>query len=311
MPGVAESLDQSQLEASLKAGLDVISQSQKVVFTRYVKLILPLDNFVYWVKASIVTGQVAPFTLTVKGSLHRTTQNNQVEDATYGQNRIIFTSENNVDDFNAISPTDMWLGAIDDVRFSFNSSNMFYKQSGLYHYVGDAVYPFMESQIIDDANDLGGLDLVVSNSLPIWLTLNEIVPVYPSFLVSENIIPPYASVHIDPAQTTAIQSVPRIDETSSHWQLAQDHVRVTLYGLNNAKSLQFQDYILGYMADSDNLGLMNMPIVRDEKRPQSEINAIAMRKTIEFDVSYYQASLYDIARKFILSCIPTFTIGSL
>lgn len=312
MPGVAESLDQSQLEASLKAGLDVISQSQTITFTRYVKKILPLDGFVFWVRGDLVSPPLTPLTVTVKGSLHRTAINNQAEDATYGQNRIVFTSVANVDEFNTIAPTEMLLGSFDGVRFSFNSLTMFYKQAGLYHYVGDAVYSFMESQIIDTVDQLNALDLVVSNSLPIWLTLDDVVPVYPSFLVLDNIPPPYAAIHVDPSQTQAIQSVPRIDDTSSHWQLVQDHVRITLYGLDNVKSLQFQDYILGYMLnDGAGMGLMNMPVIRDDKRTQSEINVIAMRKTIEFDVSYYQASIYAIARKYILSCIPTFVIGSL
>ncbi len=306
MPSIADSLNhQSILEAPLEAGLENISQNQTITFTVYQKLILPLDGFVYWVRGDLVDPPITPLTQDVKGSLHRSVNETQLEDGTYGVNRIVFTSEDVVDQLNTVSPTTLLLGTIDDVRFAFNSVGT-YKQAGIFHYVGDAVYPLMASQIIDTVDQLDALEIVVSNSLPIWLTLNDLVDVYPSFLVDDNIVPPYASIHIVPEQTQAIQAAPRIDETSSHWQLAKDHVRITLYGLNNKQALAWQDYILAYSVDTDVLGIMNMPIMRDDKRIQSELNVIAMRKTIEFDVNYYQASIYDIARKYILRCIPTF-----
>ena len=54
---------------------------------------------------------------------------------------------------------------------------------------------------------------------------------------------------------------------------------------------------------------MNMPIMRDEKRGQMELQAIAMKKTIEIDVSYYQARINDIARQLIESCIVQYTVS--
>lgn len=309
MPSVAESADSlTQFGAAAQAGLEVLSLDQTIVFTRYVRKVMPLDGYVFWINAALAT-PARGGTLKVKGSLHRTAINNQVEDATYGQNRIVFTSEQEVDDFNDIAPDVMYLAEFDGVRFSFNALRSLYRQANLFHYTGDAVYSFMESQIIDTPDQLAGLELTVSNSLPIWLAMGLAPQVFPSFLVDQNIPPPYGSIHIEPSLTQAIQAVPRIDNTSSHWQLATDHVRITLYGLNNRQALAFQDAILAYMSDDDHgIGLMNMPIMRDDKRPQSELNVIAMRKTIEFDVSYYQAQAYDIGRKFIISCVPTFTI---
>ena len=51
---------------------------------------------------------------------------------------------------------------------------------------------------------------------------------------------------------------------------------------------------------------MNMPVVRDEKRIQSELNAIAQKKSLTFEVSYYQNRMNDIARQLILSAVPSF-----
>jgi len=50
-----------------------------------------------------------------------------------------------------------------------------------------------------------------------------------------------------------------------------------------------------------------MPIIRDEVRTQSELNVRGMKKSIEFEISYYQSVAQDIARQLILSSIPTYT----
>ena len=36
-------------------GLEDISRSASVTFTKYVRKVLPLDGFVFWVKASIIS----------------------------------------------------------------------------------------------------------------------------------------------------------------------------------------------------------------------------------------------------------------
>jgi hypothetical protein len=54
---------------------------------------------------------------------------------------------------------------------------------------------------------------------------------------------------------------------------------------------------------------VNTPIMRDEKRIQSELDLLAMKKTIEFDVSYYQTRTADIARQLILSAIVSYSFA--
>jgi hypothetical protein len=96
---------------------------------------------------------------------------------------------------------------------------------------------------------------------------------------------------------------------STHYQLTTDKVRITFYGLTNAQVMDFVDTVNQYTLDTDVLGIMNMPIVRDEKRPQSEIQAIAMKKTIEYDVSYYQQRIRDVARQLIEQCIVDYSVS--
>ena len=49
-----------------------------------------------------------------------------------------------------------------------------------------------------------------------------------------------------------------------------------------------------------------MPVIRDHKRTQAEIMAIALKKSIEFDVSYYQQTADAIARQLITSATISF-----
>jgi hypothetical protein len=302
MPSVSETAGApGQMAAGLAAGLDVISQSQTVSFTQYNQQVLPLDGYVFWIS----TGS----TVLVKGSIHQSLEQYQNEDETIDINRIIFTTTQQVDEFNNVSPTTIMIGSFNGVSFAFSRRDAFYQQAGLYHYVGDAIYPAMESQIVDNPSSLTTLEPIVSNSLPIWLTLNQYMPMYPSFLVPDNAAPPYASVHIEPGSTEAIGSAPAFDYEMTHTQLAKERVKITMYGMNNQQALDFQDYVNTYSLNTDNIGVMNIPIIRDEKRTQAELSVIAMKKSFEIDVSYYQTRVNDIARQFITSALANFIIS--
>lgn len=332
MPGLDEAQNaKPPLGAGLAEGVESISASQRIKFTKYLKLILPLDGFVFWVRSDLVGPSAllnasrfnatlyneaprplrGPATFEAAGSLHYATDQYQTEEESFALNRVVFTSEGPVEDLNDISPMVAYIGEIDDIRFAFSQRGAFYRQADLYHYRGDAIYPSMESQIIDDPTLLDTRNLVVSNSLPIWLTLNRIMPLYPSFLAPDNLRPPYGVVHVIPEGTRTLQVAPFIDAQSNHWQLAADRVRVTMYGLRNFGALDFVDYVNQYTLDTDIMGIMNMPVIRDEKRAQNELNILAQKKTIEYEVSYNQARLREVARQLILSCIPTYVVSDI
>lgn len=323
MAGVAEAAGSGNEFASvLTAATDTISQNQTLTFTRYVRVVLPLDGYVFWAKSGLLsasallnaaafntaafnqpqTAAQAAETVQVKGSLHYTTDNQQDETEGFATDHVVFTSEVDIDELNTINPATLFIAEIDGIRFSFSRRAMFYRQSGLYHYQGDAVYPTMETQLLDTLVGFDSRNVVVSNSLPVWLSLNRFMPMFPSFLVPDNVAPPYCAVHIQPDGTRALQSAPYIDAgTGSHYQLAADRVRLTIYGLRNFNALDFLDYVLDYSANTDAIGIMNMPIPRDEKRTQAELNTLAMKKTIEFEVSYLQARVREIGLQHINS----------
>lgn len=337
MPTVEESVQDSySLGANLHVGTEAISSNQTITFKRYVRLVLPLDGFVFWVLDEIVSESAlynaagfnkvrpnqpprilppAPATLVAKGSLHYATDTRQEETENYGLNRVVFTSEQEVEDLNEINPNVTWIAELDGIRFAFSSRGSFYRQAALYHYVGNAVYPDMETQVVDKAAGLSRA-LVVSNSLPAWLSLNNYralygfqmpqVTLYPSFLVPQNIPPPWASVHIPPESTIAVAGAATIDDQSSSIQLARERVILTTYGVRNSDAILLVNAVVQWAEDYGVVGVMNQPIIRDDKRTQSELGVIAMKKTVEFDVNYFQARMADVARQIIISAVPTY-----
>jgi hypothetical protein len=306
MPSITESLgSQSQLASTLAAGVDQLSQSQSVVFTKYTQQILPPDAMVFWVNTGITT--------TVKGSLHYSTDQQQNEDETIDVNRVIFSALSPIDDFNEVAPDELWIGTFNGIQFSFNARGSFYEQANLYHYLGNAVYPALASQLVNSAADLP-TGPIVSNSLPIWLSQNSMAPVYSSYLVPANVVPPYITAHIEPDLTEVPSfpvygwpgtTEPGTDPAPLHdlpsSQLALDRVRLTLYGFTNQQAIQYLVSLIEYSVDTDAFGFRNSPAIKDQKRTQSELNVIAMKKTIEIEAWYFQATVDAIARRQILS----------
>lgn len=338
MPTVGEGIGQTELNAGLDLGLETLSLQQTVTFTKYIRQVLPLDGYVFWVRWDLLSAAAlkaagttrSNSVVSVKGSLHYATDNTQREDETLSLNRVIFTAEAPIDEFNQVASNIMYLATFStqqsgallcdcppgkssetSIRFSFTRRRNLYRQAGLYHYEGDAVYPALATQIIDDLAQLP-TDPIVSNSLPVWLSLNQYFPVYPSFLVDDNIVPPFGAIHIGENDTGSLQPIPYLDNKGSHFQLADDRVRITLYGLTSNVVLDYYDYLLSYMTLHDNvMGLMSNTPPRDAKRTQSEMNVIAMKKVIEFRVSYYQTRIRDLSRQLILSAIPQILINPL
>lgn len=338
MVGLDEALEtqDTQMAGANKTGVDQISYFQEIVFTKYVKLVLPADGFVFWVRADMLSASsvfddstIGEFAydqgslvstkaqaLSIKGSLHYAADNRQDQGENYAVNRVVFTAQDEVEDFNAIAPTELWLGTFGEIRFAFSSLSSFYQQAGLWHYLGDAVYADMETQIIDTPQGVDTLQ-VVSNSLPIWLSMNDWVappylpfgnsiPLYPSYLAPDNIRPPFATVHVVPEATDALAAAPHLGRTLSHSQLARDRVVITFWGVRNDAIMTFVDFVNQFSLSGELLGVMNTPIVRDEKRTQSELNTIAIKKTIEYEVSYYQQSARDVARQLIKKALVTY-----
>jgi hypothetical protein len=326
-----------QFPLGADAGIESISGSQTVEFQQYVRVILPLDGFVFWVKAdllsqSAIAGAVGinraggnqargitnpTKTILARGSLHISARKRQEETETYGVHGVTFTSEEPLHQgFNEIDETHIYIGTFGRVRFAFSDRQNFYVQAGLWHYIGNAIYPWMETQIIDAPGALMTRELIVSNSLSLWLGLNNnipfygfgnLIPLYPSYLVQPNIRPPFGTIHIVPDSTQVLSSIPTIGFRSDHSQLVKEHVRVVLYGINNDEAMTFVDAVNQFSSDYNLFGLMgNPPVIRDEKMSQDELSIIAQKKSVEFDVSYYQNSVRDIARQIIGQAIPTF-----
>jgi len=286
----------NSLAAVLNTGLRVIDQDQHITFVLYNRVILPYDGYVFWV----VDPATAP--ISVAGSLHYQTDQKQELDKTMAYQNVIFTTQTEISDFNDLQPTQMWLGQYDDFEFGFSSHANRYEQAGLWHYIGQAVYPEMRTQILNSYQDLPASP-VVSNSLPIWIALNNYAPVYPSFLVPENLTPPYIVCDIQQDDTTMLQPIAWADGDNT-WQLMRDKVRLITYGLLNRDAQNYLQYLIDSSMDGS-FGIMQSGItVKDGKRIQSEMNVLAEQKMIELEVSYNQTAVYDTALQYIESALP-------
>jgi hypothetical protein len=210
---------------------------------------------------------------------------------------VTFTTLNDVDDFNDIGESELFIGTFDDIQFSFSQRGKFYRGAGLFHYTGEAINPIMRSQIIDDLSFFDN-SKIVTDSLPFFMALNSICPVYPAFRGLQNIRPPFISV--DVTETIPLNAYPQEDINSNRRQWCKDTVEVTAYGLNNNKALDYLWLVLNkgleYYSD---FGINNVPVFKKIDIPQTELNVTANAKKAVFEVNYYQDRTLDIARVLI------------
>lgn len=308
MPSLSE-LQQTavtELNATLTQGLDDLSQFQVVPFTKYIRKVLPLDGFVFWIKASILSDDPdpEPDTKDVKGYLHLTTESIQDDEQLYNRNVVTFTAQADIDPFNDIGTDVLYIGEFFGIQFSFSRRTGLNEPANLYHYTGEAIFPYMRSQIINSVDDIDLNDVVVSSSLPVWLSLSQYMPMFPAMLSTQNLSPPYATVKC--ANTSPIAGAFYLDEKQNQYQLVSEDVTISVTGLRNASVEDFLRYVQDYtLTDVAEMGVMNIPVVQDERVTQNELNIIAMRKTIKFKVNYYQQRMRNISRQLISTAIPS------
>jgi hypothetical protein len=247
-----------------------------------------------------------PTDVEVKGSFHYSSVTEQNEDSTVDSNNVIFSSLSEIQAFNQIGPDYMYICHYNNLVFAFSSRGRLYEQADLYHYAGSALRSRHQTQIIEDASQFNPT-LIVSNSLPIWLNMPNYVPpypgficpipLYPSYLVDDNLPPPFGAVHIEKTETIEMGTAlgPRLQQS----QLCRENVRIHLYGVDNLTASDFVAFVEQYSLDWMKLGLSDSPAIKDEKLTQPEFKILAQRKMIEFRINYRQNVVRDEARQFI------------
>jgi hypothetical protein len=262
---------------------------------------------------SALSGQ--PLTISQGGSLHHASETGQEEDNVTDTNHVVFTSKDEVKPFNLIGPNELYVGERtigvdgDTIRFSFSSRGNYYEAADLWHYIGVALQSYMEPLVIDDPVGWEP-DIFITNSIPIWLTFPGYVspypalscpfPVFPSYLIPDNVKLPYAAIHVD--ETRGLAALPTRGRRWEHDQLVSDRVKVTMYGANARQAADFYDFTIQFMTDSGKLGLMEeIPELHDEHMKQVEFRVLAQKKVISFEVSYLQSVARDMARQIIMA----------
>lgn len=306
----------SPLAALLGAGLDTLDLQQSVTFQQYTRTVLPLDGYVFWLPTGVP--------LIIPGALHHSMEMVQNEDETLALANVVFTTQQFVAEFSDIPVNNIYVACVGGVRYAFSRHAGYFQAANVWHYQGSSIYPAMASQLLDNAASIDQSAVVVSNSLPIWIAFNGYaspyvggfsnpVMLYPSKAVPANLPPPYGVVHIEPSQTRALQGVPQVQQatidgvsTRVMSQLKADRVHVTLYGLQDAAAEEFHGALMEYIGAQGPLGLTNMPTLQDGKREQVEIQAIAMQKFMDVDVSYNTYYAKSVALQTIKSASAQF-----
>jgi hypothetical protein len=123
------------------------------------------------------------------------------------------------------------------------------------------------------------------------------LPLYPSYLVDDNLPPPFGAVHIEDTECIEMGSAygPRLQQS----QLVKEKVRIHLYGADNLMASNFVSFVEQYSLDWMKLGLSDSPAIKDLKLPSPEFKILANRKMIEFNVNYRQNVIRDEFRQFI------------
>jgi hypothetical protein len=316
------SANPTEFSGPLNDGLSILSQAQTVTFSAYTRTVLPLDGYVFWVPLNESAD--------IAGSLHFSQEIVQNTDETLGYATVTFTTQTPIALFTDAPIDTIYVASFEGMRFAFSQQQGLYSAAGpLYHYFGHSIQPAMASQLLDPPRTIDITQAVVSNSLPLWLALNNysspfdngfttagvpffVAPptLYPADMVPANLEPPYGTVEIGENDTEALQAVPLIDVNRNHYQLCADWVTITLYGLQSNAAQDFRDTVDFYMTFTGNFGLMNTPVVRDAPRKQAELQTRAMKKTLRYRISYNQERVANVARKLILSCVPSYLIQS-
>lgn len=320
----------TNMHDSLAGGIKRLSNNQTVTFKQYQKYILPADGFVYWVATD-----TAPFT--VEGAFHYVVQQSQEVDQTRGINTVIFSALESVTQFNAVASGTLWIGTIPadmdnqgaPVLFSFNQRGSYFQEADEHHYTGTAVWPTMQTQILQSVADLP-TSAILSNSIPLFLSLTGPQPgqpapswlptaqytLYPEYLAAENQVPPFITVEVKSTESLQIQAYRynRADGTAGRDQLVKDQVTLHIWGLDHVQATQYLDYLMWYFetygGKVSSMGLMSDPVIRDAVSLQTELNTRAQKKVIELTVSYYQSAALASAMKLIEKTQPAFSIGS-
>lgn len=298
-----------------------IPYNEPVTFRRYIRLVLPVDGFIFWIRQSLINLQSPALngmalnelpdltalddSLTVTGSLWYAANNQQENTQIHTVNNVFFTSSKKLDDFQDLGESQIWIGEIDGVRFSFNRAGNFFQKAGVWSYQGDSINPIMASQIIDNLADLKD-EKIVNDSLPLFLSNNFGYRVYPAFRGSQNLKPPFIS--IDVMETKPLQQR-QSEESTERRQWCLDTVKATCYGLSNNAVLDYMNSMIELGLTAVDFGISNSLTAKKIDIPQSELNITANAKEVTFEVNYYQTRAHNIAQKLIESALCSVSIN--
>ena len=148
---------QTPLQSTLGAGVDALDRQQVIQFRQYRRTVLPIDGYVFWV--------LAGKTINVRGSLHYSSDVEQDDDQTIGVNRLLFTTRDEIAEFNEASPDTMFIGDHRGIKVAFSGRGIDRTERSQrkpdWQAVGnDWLYVCERSRIVDDLREERRIDRI-------------------------------------------------------------------------------------------------------------------------------------------------------
>lgn len=335
----------SDKAAGLIGAIGVLSGEQTFTFELYKRVVLPMDGFVFWIKASELSTyvgrndvgalysqtsfartafdalqkqadptpeQLQRYKFSINGSLHISQEVFQEPDATYVNQDVSFTTKVQTVNFDSIASNELYILSIPDgypdklpLRIAFGRQRNRYTLAGLWHYTGKVINSIQATQVVDNANNINPDEVIVSNSMPYWLGMSTATIPVYPAFLSPKNLTP-PYITVDVQSTDAIQAIPLVADQYNQAQLVTDTIEFTMYGLNNSAALDFQIAVIEN-SEYGEYGIQNMPVPIDEKITQSEFQVIAQKKVMKLQAAYYQYRAREYARRLITEAFIALT----
>jgi hypothetical protein len=130
-------------------------------------------------------------------------------------------------------------------------------------------------------------------------------PLFPSHLVTDNLLPPFGSVHIDETRTLA--QCPYYSPTWRADQLCRDEIIIHVYGADNRMISDFRDFVEQFSRDWGTIGMCHSGPIEDVKHIQPELQILSPRKMLKYRVNYYQSVSRNVVQQYIENAKVQFT----
>ncbi len=290
----------------LRNGVDFLKDGQTISFTTYRRAVLPFEGFVYWIK--LHGGEKS-----IESMIHKTDELYQEEDSFRNESTILITTRESLFNFSQDGIDEIKVFNYQDSLYVLRKTGENADQSGIYHNMAHIVEPQMQNTFLDTEDDFRNRNMQFSSSVPLFIMFSmglfdlfqDHYDMYPGWLTPYNKKPPYISINVsDTEALSSATAYETVDGNTYIGKLVTEKVTFTLYGYDNEQIMIFLSDLEKWSMVYNYVGFMSSPAIVDEIHSKVETGTVALKKTIEVDISYIQmAKLSEALKEKIISTV--------